>query len=46
MNDVTKCVCVLIIDVCIKCIESHMAVIIGGLLCTSAYGCILVDMRL
>ena len=42
MNDMTKCVCVLIIDVCIKCSESHMSGFIGRILCTSAYGCIFV----
>ena len=42
MNDVTKCVCVLMVDVCIKCSKSHTAGCFGGFLCTSAYGCIFV----
>ena len=42
MNDVTKCVFVLMIEVCINCIKSNMAGFIGGILCTSAYGCIFV----
>ena len=42
VNDVTKCVEVLMIYVCIKCSESHMVSFLGGILCTSAYGCILV----
>ena len=39
-KDVKKYVCVLIIDVCINCSESHIAGFIGRLLCTSTYGCI------
>ena len=42
MKDVTKYVCVMMIDVCINSSESHMAGFIGGFLCTSTYGCILV----
>ena len=42
VNDVTKCVCVLIIYVCIKFSESLMMVFLGGLLCNSVYGCIFV----
>ena len=30
VNDVTKCFCVLMIDVCIICSESHMARSLGG----------------
>ena len=40
MNDVTKCIRILMIEVCSKCSESHMTVILGGILCTSAYRCI------
>ena len=40
VNDVKKCVCVLIIDLCIKCSKNNMASFLGGILCTSAYGCI------
>ena len=40
VNDVTKCVCVFMIDVCIKFSEIHMARFQGGLLCTILYGCI------
>ena len=36
VNDVTKCVCGLMIYVCIKCSKSHMVGFIGGILCTSA----------
>ena len=32
VNDVTKCVCVLMIEVCIKCSEGHMVGFIGGIL--------------
>ena len=42
VNDMTKCVCLLIIDVCINCRESHMAVFFDRILFTSAYGCIFV----
>ena len=42
MKDVTICVCVLMIGVCINCSESHMVVFIGRFFCTSAYGCIFV----
>ena len=39
INDVTKCVCVLMIYVCRKCSEINIAGFLGGLLCTSVYGC-------
>ena len=42
MKDVTKYVCFLMIDVCINSSESHMDGFLGGVLCTSAYGCIFV----
>ena len=42
MNDVKKDVCVMVIDVCIKCSESHMTGFLGGILCTGAYECIFV----
>ena len=42
VNYVTKCVCVLMIDVCVKFSESHMSVFLGRLLCTSAYRCIFI----
>ena len=42
VNDAKKCVCVLMKNVCTKCSEIHMTVFLGGMLCTSAYGCILV----
>ena len=42
VNDVTKCVCVLMIDACMNCSEIHMAGFICGLLCTGAYGCIFI----
>ena len=38
MKDVTF-FCVLTINVCINCSESHMAGFIGGVLCTDTYGC-------
>ena len=41
-NDVTKCVCVLMIDICIKCSENNMSGFLGGILCTSSYACIFV----
>ena len=34
-NDVTKCVKVLMIYVCIKCSESRIVGFLGGVLCTS-----------
>ena len=42
VNDVKKCVCVLMLYLCRKYSESHMAVFLGGILCTSAKGCIFV----
>ena len=42
MKDVTKCVCVLMIDLFINFGKSHMLGFIGRLLCTSAYRCIFV----
>ena len=42
VNDVKKYVCVLMIYVCIKCSESHMAGFLVVILCKSAYRCILV----
>ena len=42
VNDTEKCVCVLMIYVCRKCSESNMTGFLGGILCTSAYGCIFV----
>ena len=42
VNDVKKCVWVLIIDVCIKYIGIHMEEFICGILCTSAHGYIFI----
>ena len=42
MKDVKKCVCVLMIDVCINCSEIHMARFLGRILFPSVYGCIFV----
>ena len=42
MKVVETFVCLLMIGVCINSSESHMAGFIGGFLCTSTYGCILV----
>ena len=42
VNDVTKFICIMIIDVCIKFSESRMVGFIGRMLCASAYGCIFV----
>ena len=42
VNYMTKCVSVLMIDVCIKFSENYMAGFLGRILCTSAYGCIFV----
>ena len=42
VNHVKFFVCLLMIDVCIKFSEIHMAGFLGGILCTSAYGCIFV----
>ena len=42
MKDVTKCVCMLMIDVCINVSESHMAGFLGGFLCTRTHGCIFI----
>ena len=42
VNDVTKFVCVMMIDVCIKCSENHMTGFLVSILCTSAYCCIFV----
>ena len=40
MNDVTKCVCMLMIDVCIHFREIHTAGFLSGLLFTSVHRCI------
>ena len=42
VNDVTKYVCVLMIYICRKCSEINMAGFLGGLSCTSEYGCIFI----
>ena len=42
MKDVKKCVCVMIIDVCINISESHMAGFPCGILCMSVYECIFI----
>ena len=42
VNDAKNCVCVLLIYVCGKYSESHMAGFLGEILCTSSYGCIFV----
>ena len=42
MKDVTKCVCVLMINVCKNSNESHTEGFLGGILCMSVYGCIFV----
>ena len=44
MNVVTKYLCMLMIDVCKNSSERHMADLMGGILCTSACGCIFVCM--
>ena len=40
VNDVTKFVCIIMIDLCIKCSESQMACFLVRILCASVYGCI------
>ena len=42
MNNVTKCVCMLMIDICINCSGGHTAGSIGRIVCTSDYGCVFV----
>ena len=42
VNYGTKCVCVLMIEICIKCSESNIADFLGRILCTSAYACIFI----
>ena len=42
MKDVTKCVCLLMIDVCINSSEIHIAGFLGGFLCMSESGCIFI----
>ena len=42
MKDVTKYVCVLIIDVCIHFSESHIDGFLGGILFMSVHRCIFI----